>query len=349
MNEPNKKTLKDRLRDFFVPDFSRAYLYLLSLTLLVFLLFNDNFTIVFGFLAMYWPLLIIIEICGILAIYSAFTDRPMGNTLKGMMLSYVIFFNIVIAVASFFSVFSFADFFQDSLPASRLNLSLIFPAVNVLDAFLLFFLFKGNVLTEKSIKDDKIGIVDLIAGSVAIALIYIVGIQYLKLGWPIVFSMCVFYSGHISKTFSGLFYGNPVLLDSIVKKEEMKLILAAVIILFMVGTGRSFFFLAAFKMAQKDIGWCALMPNQFMLDACYSKNKALIDDPALCENIDDSFTRDYCVWDVAARLNDPVICGQMSFEGARYLCQQKFGFIGSFCYSDDGCRNNAKCVNDVCR
>lgn len=346
MNESNKKTFKDRLRDVFVPNFSRNYLYLLSLTLLIFLLFNDEFMLaVIVVIAVSLVLLIIIGICGILSIYSAFADRPMGNTVKNMMLSYVIALNFVVAFAAFFSV---PDFFQDTL-AQKINPALIFPAINILDAFILYFLFKGNVLNEKSIKDDKIGIIELATGSTAVVLIYVIGTSILKFSWPIVFSMCVFYSGHISGIFSDLFFKKQLLPNSVIRPGEMKLILAATIALFIIGIGRTLFFPIAAKMAQNDIKWCAWMPNRFMLDLCYSKNTSLIRDPALCENIIDSFKRDYCVWDVAASLDDPSVCGQISFDTSEYLCRRRFGFIGGWCYSDDGCRNNAKCVNDICQ
>ena len=314
-----------------------------SLTLLIFLLFNNSFTVAFVFIAAFWQLVIIFEVCGILSIYSAFTDRPMGNTLKGMMLSYVIILNFMIAVASFFS----APIFNSQ--TERANLSLIFPAINVLDAILLFFLYKENVLTEKSIEDDKIDIVELAIGSIAVVLIYAAGIYAWRIGWPIVFSMCVFYSGHVSESFSGLFYRKPVLLNSVVGPKKMKWILAAIIVLFLAGTGRTWFLMIADKMAEKDIEWCVWMPDSFTKDMCYSDNEALIRDPALCENIADSFKRDQCVWDVAARLNDTSVCSRIADETEGYLCGLKYGFLGGFCFSDIGCRNNAKCVKNACQ
>jgi len=331
------------MRNFFVPTYSRSYLYLLSLTLLIFLLFNDQFMVAFLFVAVFWQLLLIVEICGVLSIYSAFMDRPMGSILKRMMLAYVIILNFIIAVASFFSAPIF-----DNAPG-KTDFLLIFSAINILDAILLFFLYDRNVLTEKSIGDDRIDVVELAAGSVAVALIYVAGIHLWKISWPIVFSMCVFYAGHISKSFSSFLYRKPVLFDSVVGRGKMKKILAVIIILFIIGTGRTWFIIIADKMAEKDIGWCAWMPDPSMLDVCYSGNKALIRDPVLCENIIDSFWRDQCVWDVAARINDPSACGQIEDDTENYLCRLKYGFIGGLCYSDTGCRNGARCIGEVCR
>jgi len=343
MDEINKISWKDRLRSFFVPTFSRNYLYLTSLTLLIFSLFNDNFTVAFIFIAMFWQLVIVFEVCGVLSIYSALTDRPMGKTTKNMMLVYVIVLNFMIAVACFLMPLIFNS------RSEITNLSLIFPAINVLDAILLFLLFKGDILTEKSIEDDKIDIVELAIGSAAVVLIYAIGIYVWRISWPIVFSMCVFYSGHIGESFSGLFHGKPVLFSSVVGPKKMKVILAAIIVLFLAGMGRTWFIIVADKMAEKDIGWCVWMPDRDTKNACYSANERLIRDPALCENIIDSFKRDQCSGDVAARLNDTSICGRIEDKTDNYLCSLKFGFIGGFCYSDIGCRNDAKCVNNICQ
>jgi hypothetical protein len=127
----------------------------------------------------------------------------------------------------------------------------------------------------------------------------------------------------------------------------MKLFLAITILLLLVGAGLIGFVLISLKFAEKNIEWCGRLPTS-MKAGYYSSNKSLIRDPELCKYISQQFWRDNCVWSVAARLNDTMVCSKIDDATENYLCRMKFGFIGGYCTSDSGCKNNALCIDNVC-
>ena len=235
-------TMPEKVRNFFIPTFTKEYLYLTSLTFLIFSLFNGNFPLALTFLII--PPLIfflaIFEVCGILSIYNTVAGRSMGDTQKNIMLYYIIALNIFIAGASIF-----CNAYVVIGGQLKINHFVIFSYFNFLDAWLMMPLWKEGVINERtSFNDDDINTVELAAGTIAVSAIYIIGIYSLKLCWPIVFSMCIFYASRISQVFSSPFFAKASsvgLKNIITRQKKINWVLAIIVALFAAGIIRGQF------------------------------------------------------------------------------------------------------------
>lgn len=190
------------IRMGIIPKYTEIVLFLMSLTFL--LLFINNSLFKEEFLDFFFSesdevLLIggIIILYGIyLSIYHAFLEKKITKKSKSVMLFFAVFVSGLVGLKAGLYI----------LEQPGQGLFIIFPILNIVSAGLLLFLYRVDIITISSISDKQARRSELILGSIAVLLIFLVSQYVLKNYWAITFSICVAYATDINEFINNKFF-----------------------------------------------------------------------------------------------------------------------------------------------
>jgi len=189
-------SLLDWLKSFFLPNFTRKYLFLASFTFLLFSIANGNlpFFYAWGMIPQFILFLVLFEIGGVLSFYNVVLEKPIEGFTQRMILFFIVGLNIFVASAACFC----GAFIYDNGRMVGISPYAFFPLLNIIDIFFFMMLSDVRGVWDNAISDEKTNRNELLAGAAVVVVIYVLGVVVLNLCWPIVFSMCIFYAGHLS-------------------------------------------------------------------------------------------------------------------------------------------------------
>ncbi len=192
-----------KIKDFLLPKYTEIILFLTSLvTLLVFATEPFLQKIITDFLMsnLIIAIVFLFIVLGFLfSIYYAFTDKIIVSYHKDAMLSFVVVINIFVGMSAMFYL---------SDRSSGLNY--IFPLINYLNALILAFTFRTNILKPSAILDIHAKRSEILVGSIAVILIFIYSRYILNDYWAITFSMCLAYATIINEIINKILFKNRV-------------------------------------------------------------------------------------------------------------------------------------------
>lgn len=172
----------------FIPKYTEITLFLMGYTFLLLLTINPLFRREF-FEAKYLPHFILIGIVGIiLSVYHVFSKRLMLNIEKYLILIYAISISFIVGCYSGIYALEHSQ-----------GIWVIFPALNIVSAFFLFFLFRTSVLDKQARKSE------IILGIILVSIILFISHYILKNYWAITFSISTFYATNLNEIFNKIF------------------------------------------------------------------------------------------------------------------------------------------------
>jgi hypothetical protein len=129
-----------------------------------------------------------------LSIYYVISIKPISKTGKDFLLFFVLF-------ANFFAAYVAADYaFKYSI-----GIFVIFPILNIITTFLLFFTFRLDFI---DISDRQARKSELILGLIMIACLFFISQFILHNYWVITFSLCVVYATNVNEVIYNAFKNN---------------------------------------------------------------------------------------------------------------------------------------------
>jgi|WetSurMetagenome_2_1015567.scaffolds.fasta_scaffold120310_2 hypothetical protein len=174
-----------------IPRYTEVSLFLTALTfVLVYLSNNEAASIVTGFavLSTRMFLLFIFYVLGLIfSFYYAVSDKETPSIAKLCMLIFIMLTNLGVALFAFISISrEVHDYY------------IIFPALNVINALIILTLFRAKIVDENCISDENARPVELLIGSAAVLILFLISQYVLKNYWAITFSICLSYSSIIN-------------------------------------------------------------------------------------------------------------------------------------------------------
>ncbi len=180
-----------------IPRYTEIRLFLMSLTFL--LVFATNSTIRNKYLTDIVNedagLVLLVIFLGIwLSIYNAFSPKKITEFSKIFLLIYAIVINVIISAEAY-----------NYISKNEHGLYIIFPILNVVNAFVLCMLFKRNIMTTNSIIEKQTKYSEIIVGSILVSAIFFVSQYILGNYWAVTFSICLAYASNLNELISDIF------------------------------------------------------------------------------------------------------------------------------------------------
>ena len=171
-----------------VPRYSQITLFLVSIIFILFYLFNFEFREDFFdfFIKRGSFVVIFIFVAIILSIFNTFKNRVISQVEKYLILLGIIFTNLFIAI--------FAGLYVLEETQGWL---VIFPSLNMINAFVLLFLCRMGLMNAKSISDEQTKKEEIILGTFFVILIFLVSQYVFNHYWAITFSICLVYATYL--------------------------------------------------------------------------------------------------------------------------------------------------------
>jgi len=221
------RLLRDRIKGFFLPTFSELSLFMTSLSFILVLFFSQSMRSgLFKFLTVpcrdtrIFALLVFFGAGLALSIFHVFTDRQKSKVEKYAMLFFAVLANAICGILASLHILGISTkdpdaFFilrvwdvldPEDAPSVVSRIYLILPIWNIINCVLLLVSFRLGWITDKNISDEQTGRLEILAGSLITAAIFVVCQFVFKLYWAITFSICVIYATSFSDAFGSIFY-----------------------------------------------------------------------------------------------------------------------------------------------
>lgn len=192
---------------FLIPAYDELSLFLMSVTLIVLCLVNNQMrNQIETFLSKapqpdVWfllvPLVLFLGVIG-LCIYHVFTTREKTVFEKRVMVGFAVLTNVVTGIIA--GVYTLTN----SVVANWL---IVFPIWNVINGIVLLFMVFLKVIDEECISDRDASITEVIIGLIAVLVIFIFCNYVFKLHWAITFSICIIYATSFDRGLQSVFPG----------------------------------------------------------------------------------------------------------------------------------------------
>jgi hypothetical protein len=196
--DPNSKTAQILQKIGLVPKHTEVSMFLTTITMIILSLFNKEF--LEQFVLNHFSdirLAIIFSVFMVASIYFAFSKRTCSGFIAVLMAISMSLMNFFIALQGFFFL----------LNAEKGSLWMIFPGLNLISAFTLLLLIRIKVINEKNIISTKQAKShELIIGSVAVIIIFVLSQFLFKNYWAITFSICLTYAGLANEILTKIFF-----------------------------------------------------------------------------------------------------------------------------------------------
>ncbi|MCJ7730205.1 MAG: hypothetical protein MUO27_10065 [Sedimentisphaerales bacterium] len=192
---------------FLIPTYDELSLFLMSVTLIVLCLVNNQMRdliktlFVKGVEAETSPVLIpLVLFLGVLGLcfFHVFTRREKTVFEKRVMVGFAVLTNIVTGIIA--GVYTLTN----SVVADWL---IVFPIWNVINGLVLLFMVFLKVIDEECISDRDASITEVIIGLIAVLVIFIFCNFVFKLYWAITFSICIIYTTSFDRAVQSVFPG----------------------------------------------------------------------------------------------------------------------------------------------
>ncbi|MCE5211823.1 MAG: hypothetical protein LLG40_09745 [Deltaproteobacteria bacterium] len=197
----SKHTKSKGILRFFIPQYDEISLFAMSMTCTflfgVFLLsttlneFSEYYKTynLSNFSDFRIILAIIVFFSGLtLSIYHAFTDRPKSSMEKYFMLFFAVILN------------AFSGFCAGAYALSRTTGWLVvFPILNIVNAVILLFMFRINIINEENIRDENASLLQIVFTAAVVFIMFVVCHYMYKLIWIQTLSICVVYATNIGR------------------------------------------------------------------------------------------------------------------------------------------------------
>ncbi|MCP4398137.1 MAG: hypothetical protein GY801_12670 [bacterium] len=131
---------------------------------------------------------------GLFSIYHVFTTRRKTDREKTAM----VFFAIIVNGLS--GVFAGIHMLEESC-----GFLMVFPIWNIANGALLLILYRFKMIDKSSIVDDNATILQVILGSIVLAITFMVCSFVFEMYWAVTFSICVAYASNVSGVVGSLF------------------------------------------------------------------------------------------------------------------------------------------------
>lgn len=194
-NELIMNTKPRRFLYYIIPQYDEVSLFAISFTCVLLFSYNalsvnwgesldlerrDVFTIICMTLIFFLGLL--------LSIYHAFTDRSKSQIEKFFML----FFAVTLNAFSGFCAGVYALYRTDGW-------FIVFPILNIINAVILLFMFRTNIINEDSIADDNASLIQILFTAIIVVTLFVFCNYMCKLIWIQTLSVCVVYATNIGR------------------------------------------------------------------------------------------------------------------------------------------------------
>jgi len=180
---------------YIIPQYDEVTLFAMSFSCVLLVVFNfysvnwgesleldRNGTIVYIFM-------ILVFFLGLLlSIYHAFTDRPKSQVEKFLMLFFAVTLNV------------FSGFCGGVYALSRTDgWFIIFPILNIINALILLFMYRTNIVDEHNIADENASLIQIIFTSIVVVTLFVLCNHMYNLIWIQTLSICVVYATNIGR------------------------------------------------------------------------------------------------------------------------------------------------------
>jgi hypothetical protein len=182
-----------------IPKYSEISLYLTALTfVLLFLTNRDIGDILFDFCFddLGGVVFFFVFFMGLVSsFYFAVSDVVTPKFIKSSMLLFVISTNLGVAVYGGLYILENLEGFL-----------IVFPVLNMINAFLMLLLLRMQVINEESISNENARPREILVGSVSLVILFVFSQYLLRNFWAVTFSLCLTYSSMINDFVTRLFF-----------------------------------------------------------------------------------------------------------------------------------------------
>ena len=185
-----------------ISKYNEITLYLISVTIILFFISNHSYYIklisegILGEESESFIFCFLIILSGILLSFgNIFIKRNISKIEKKVLLIFAMLINVAIGVSAGFHILEKPQ-----------GLLVIFPVINIMNAYFLYILYRGGIITEKLISDKQAEKEEVIIGTIIIIIIFFISQNIFQNYWAITFSICIIYSTHLLELSHKLFF-----------------------------------------------------------------------------------------------------------------------------------------------